>query len=79
MNEWWYPSALGGLVFLGGFVAARFPSQTLGYLDLRAIPVHGFPRTVGGIRVMGIVFTVIGACMVILGVLDLFGVVDLSP
>jgi hypothetical protein len=41
--------------------------------------LRGVPRTVGGIRVLGIVFAIAGASMVTLGVLDLFGVIDLTP
>jgi hypothetical protein len=68
--------AFGALFFVPGFVGARFPSKTLAYLDERAIPVHGVPRTVGGIRVLGIVVAVAGGFFVIVGILTLFGVFD---
>jgi hypothetical protein len=74
VDGWWTSVAFGGLFFIGGFVQARFPAKSLAYLDSRGIPVHGVPRTVGGIRAMGIVFATVGGCIVILGMLDLFGV-----
>jgi hypothetical protein len=74
VNEWWFPAAFGGLIFVGGFVAARYPTQTQAYLDLRSIPVHGFPRTVGGIRAMGVMFAAVGGVLVVVGFLTLFGV-----
>jgi hypothetical protein len=76
VNDWWFPAAFGSLFFIGGFVGARFPGKSLAYLDSRGIPVHGFPRTVGGIRVMGFVFAAVGACFLVAGILTLFGVLN---
>jgi hypothetical protein len=69
---WWFPAVLGGLIFVGGFVGARFPTQTLAYLDSRNIPVKGFSRSAAGIRAMGVTFSVIGVAMVIIGFFTLF-------
>jgi uncharacterized membrane protein YphA (DoxX/SURF4 family) len=76
VNIWWFPAAIGGLFLIAGFVQARFPRQSLDYLDSRGIPVHGVPRTVGGIRAMGIIFVVAGAAAVLVGLLALFGAID---
>lgn len=61
-----------------GVVQIRFPAQTLAYLDKRDISVHGVRRSAGGIRALGILFTVFAACMVTMGVLGMFGVIDFT-
>lgn len=78
MHIWWYPAALGGLVVIAGFVCTRVPRQSLDYLDYRNMPVHGFPRSVGGIRAMGVMFLAAGGALVVAGFLMLFGVIP-SP
>jgi hypothetical protein len=61
-----------------GVVHIRFPVQTLAYLDKRDFSVHGVRRSAGGIRALGILFTVIAACGVTVGVLGMFGVINLT-
>jgi hypothetical protein len=76
VNGSWGIFAFGGLSLIGGFVQARFPRQALDYFDRRGIPVNGVPRTVGGVRAMGIVFLVAGSGVEVIGFIGLFGAIS---
>lgn len=75
----WLPTIFLAIVVLTiGWVFARFPAKSLAFLDSRHIAISLVPRTVVSVRLTGVVFLILSAAALTMGVLALFGVVGMT-